>query len=146
MTEQVLLNARSAAAHAQAVERAIGRLQVEIHKKYALSFACVVFVLLGAPLAMRFPRGGLGLVITASSAIFAISWAGLIGGENLGDRGIVGPWIAMWAPNLVFTVLGCWLFARMGRESGSVRGGGWDELRSSLRAKLGRLRMRTRTA
>ncbi len=122
------MNARTTAAHRDALEQRINQFEVEIYKKYALSFACVVFVLVGAPLAVRFPRGGLGLVIAASSGIFAVSWVGLIGGEGLADRGIAPPMIAMWAPNMIFLIIGIWLSSRMGRESASMRGGGWDEL------------------
>ena len=138
LTERAALNTRGSVSQAEILERSINQARVEIHKKYALSFACVVFVLLGAPLAMRYPRGGLGLVIAASSGIFAVSWMGLIGGENLADRGIAPPWVAMWAPNLIFTVLGLFLVRRMGQEAASIRGGGWDELAWSLRAGLRR--------
>ena len=117
---------------------------MEIHKKYTLAFACVVFVLLGGPLAMRFPRGGLGLVIAASSGIFAIYWAGLIGGESLADRGVAPPAVTMWIPNIVFTGLGLWLFATMGREGSTSRGGGWDDVfwsaRRAVTAPFGRRR------
>lgn len=142
VTEQALTNARALAAHAEMVRRQISQKQVEIQKKYSLSFACIVFVLIGAPLALRYPGGGLGLVIAASSAIFAVSWAGLIGGENLADRGVVTPVVAMWGPNTIFTLLGVWLALRMGRESGSVRGGAWDEMLYQLRGRIGRLRGR----
>jgi lipopolysaccharide export system permease protein len=142
VTDQALNNARAIAGHAQLERRAISQKQVEIQKKYSLSFACIVFVLLGAPLAMRYPGGGLGLVIAASSAIFAISWAGLIGGENLADRGVVTPWLAMWGPNTMFTVLGIILALRMGRESGNARGGAWDEMIFGLKSRLARLRGR----
>ncbi|NIR58319.1 MAG: LptF/LptG family permease, partial [Gammaproteobacteria bacterium] len=36
---------------------------VEFHKKYAVPAACIVFVLIGVPVALRFPRGGVGLVV-----------------------------------------------------------------------------------
>src|SRR5690606_27836074 len=42
------------------------QLAVEIHKKFALSFACLVFVLFGPPIALRFPRGGVGVTIGVS--------------------------------------------------------------------------------
>jgi lipopolysaccharide export system permease protein len=146
VTEQALTSARAIAAHGEMARRAMSQKQVEIQKKYSLAFACIVFVLIGAPLALRFPRGGLGLVIAASSAIFAISWAGLIGGENLADRGVVTPVVAMWGPNTIFLVVGIWMALRMGRESGSVRGGGMDELLYDLRSRLARLRGREETA
>jgi lipopolysaccharide export system permease protein len=138
LVDEAATNARTSALHRQALEQRINQFSVEIYKKYALSFACVVFVLIGAPLAVRYPQGGLGVVIAASSAIFAISWIGLIGGENLADRGIAPPGVAMWAPNLIFLVVGLWLVSRMGTESATMRGGGWDELLWTLRSRLGR--------
>ena len=142
VADQALTDARTSAAHVEAALRTASRYEVEIQKKYALSFACAVFVLIGAPLALRFPRGGTGLVIAASSAIFAISWSGLIGGESLADRGIAPPAVGMWAPNAIFLVIGTWMAMRMGRERGNVRGGGWDELLDGLRDRWARLRGR----
>ena len=112
--------------------------QVEIHKKFALSVACIVFVLLGGPLAMRFPRGGLGLVIAASTVIFAVYWAGLIAGEDIADRGFAPASITMWVPNAIFFVIGLWLYRTMGRENSTGRGGGLDEFWWSLRRRFSR--------
>lgn len=130
--------ASSASALARSQARNIGSLKVEIHKKYTLAFACLVFVLVGAPLATRFPRGGLGLVIAASSVIFAIYWMGLIGGEDLADRGVAPPWLAMWIPNFIFTLIGLWLFRGMGRETATGRGGGIDEFLWKIRSLFSR--------
>ena len=130
--------ARTATFRVQAIEASISRYQVEIQKKYALSFACVVFVLLGAPLAVLFPRGGLGLVIAASSGIFAVSWAGLIGGETLAERGIAPPAVAMWMPNMIFLVMGIWLASQMGQEVATMRGGGWENLVLTTRERFAR--------
>ncbi len=111
---------------------AMHRYQVEYHKKFTLAFACVVFVLLGIPLAIRYPRGGLGLVIAASSAIFAVYWVGLIAGEDIADRGLAPPWVTMWVTNVVFLAIALVLVKRMGRETATMRGGGWDDLWWSL--------------
>jgi lipopolysaccharide export system permease protein len=110
---------------------------VEIHKKFALSLACVVFVLLGAPIAVRFPRGGVGLVIGASLVVFALYYIGLIAGEALADRDILSPFFAMWSANILFTVVGVLLLLRMSREGATARGGDMSEIVDSLR-NLGR--------
>jgi lipopolysaccharide export system permease protein len=123
-------------------EQAMHRYQVEYHKKWTLAVACIVFVLVGIPLAIRYPRGGLGLVIAASSAIFAVYWVGLIAGEDVADRGIAPPWMTMWVPNVMFLTLGLILVKRMGREAATMRGGGWDELWWSLATPLRRMRRR----
>jgi len=84
---------------------------VEIHKKYAIATACLVFVLLGVPTAIRFPRGGLGFVIGMSLGIFAVYYIGLIGGESLADKLVAPPWI-LWTPNVLFTLAGAVLLRR----------------------------------
>src|SRR5512134_1932508 len=106
---------------------------VEIHKKLAIAAACLVFTLIGIPIALRFPRGGIGLVIGVSLAVFTIYYIGLIGGEDLGDRLIVTPFIAMWAPNLIFSGVGLLGLWSLRREGWSARGGGWAELRDLFR-------------
>jgi lipopolysaccharide export system permease protein len=102
--------------------------EVEVHKKWAISVACLVFVIVGIPMALRFPRGGMGLVIGGGLFVFAIYYVGLIAGEGLGDKDIVDPWVAMWAPNLVFLAAGVYGLFRVSRESGSTRGGDLAEL------------------
>ena len=97
---------------------------VEIHKKFALAFACFAFVLVGAPIALRFPRGGVGLTLGVSFAIFGLYYVGLISGESLADRDVLSPGIAMWATNILILTVGLVLAVRMGRETGTQRGGG----------------------
>jgi lipopolysaccharide export system permease protein len=93
--------------------------QVEINKKYALAIACFVFVLIGVPVALRFPRGGVGLVIGASFVIFGLYYIGLIGGESLADRLRASPAI-LWAPNALFTIIGL-LLLRSASRAGTAR-------------------------
>jgi lipopolysaccharide export system permease protein len=114
---------------------------VEIQKKFALSAACIVFVLLGAPVAVRFPRGGVGLVISVSLGAFALYYIGLIAGEAMADRGYLSPFWAMWAANILFTGVGILFLARMGKETETARGGDMGEFLTTVRvwiAKAGR--------
>jgi lipopolysaccharide export system permease protein len=109
---------------------------VEIHKKYAIAVACFIFVLLGVPMAIRFPQGGVGMVIALSLGIFFLYWVGLIVGERFADRGQIHPWLAMWAPNLILLGPALVLVARMGREMSTNRGSRWVEVRWWLRSRL----------
>jgi lipopolysaccharide export system permease protein len=95
---------------------------VEFHKKYAIPAACLVFVLLGVPLALRFP-GGLGMVIGAAMVIFALYYVGLIAGESLANKLKITPFWAMWTPNVVFAIVGGTALWRMTRQGINVRGG-----------------------
>jgi len=114
-------------------ERQADRYWVEVHKKWAISMACISFVIIGIVLALRFPRGGIGLVIGGGLLIFSVHYVGLTAGESLADRGLVSPWVAMWSPNIVLTILGLLGLLRVSRESGSTRGGDFQEIFDAVR-------------
>ena len=109
------------------------RYDVEIQKKFSLAAACIVFIVIGAPIALRFPSGGVGLVIGVSFLVFAIYYAGLIGGESLADHNIISPKLAMWADNVIFLIIGLVLVSRMGNEGVTGRGGNFGELAITAR-------------
>ena len=125
-------------------DQGIDSLDVEIHKKFALSFACFVFVLFGAPIALRFPRGGVGLTIGVSLFVFALYYVGLIAGEALADRGFLPPWLAMWSTNMVFLAIGLALLRTVGNEGVSSRGGEMSERIGEWREGLVRRMRRMR--
>jgi lipopolysaccharide export system permease protein len=115
------------------------RYDVEIQKKFSLAAACIIFVLVGAPIALRFPRGGVGLVIGVSLFIFAVYYVGLIGGEELANRSIISAFWAMWSTNVLMTIVGLILTLRMGREATTGRGGGdFGEMLETARIWLAR--------
>jgi len=112
------------------------RYAIEINKKFSLAAACLIFCIVAPPIALRFPRGGVGLVIGVSLAVFALYYVGLIGGEAAANKGLVPPFWAMWATNVIMTLLGTVMLLRMGRDFGSARGGGmreWLDQRRFLR-------------
>jgi len=73
-----------------------------IHKKFSIPFACVIFVLIGSPIAIRLGRSGMNMAIGLSIFVFLVYYVCLIGGEKLADRQILSPIVAMWAPNIIF--------------------------------------------
>ena len=112
------------------------RYGIEIQKKFSLAAACIVLAFVGAPIALRFPRGGVGLVIGVSFGIFALYYIGLIGGESLSNKGYVSPFVAMWAANIIFFIVGLVLYARMGHEASNARGGDLHEWLQLMRLKM----------
>ncbi len=89
--------------------RQADRYLVEIHKKLSIPVACIVFILIGAPLGIRVrgrsPAVGAGISI----GFFLLWWLCLISGETLADRGYLPPWVAMWSPNFIVLLCGSWL-------------------------------------
>jgi lipopolysaccharide export LptBFGC system permease protein LptF len=96
--------------------RQINRYRVEIHKKFSIPFACIIFVLVGTPLAMRTGRSGMNTAIGLSILFFLVYYVCLIGGEKLADRGIISPLAAMWSPNIFFGVMAAILLRSAAKE------------------------------
>ena len=115
--------------------------EIEIHKKFALAVACFVFVMLGAPIALRFPRGGVGLTLGVSLFVFALYYIGLTAGAAAASQGLLPPVIAMWAANVIFAAVAVALLWRMGKEGATARGGDMREMLGNARGWM-RQRMR----
>ncbi len=90
-------------------QKLINSYYVEIYKKYSIPVACLVFVLIGAPMGILARRGGMGISIGISLGLFVLYWVFLIGGEDLADRGIIPAFWAMWTANLLIGVTGLYL-------------------------------------
>ncbi|HET7152835.1 MAG TPA: LptF/LptG family permease [Candidatus Kapabacteria bacterium] len=90
---------------------------VEIYKKYSIPFACLVFVMVGAPLGVIVKRGTFGVSAGISLAFFVVYWACLIGGEKLADRNFTSPFVGMWIANIIIGLLGIYLIIRVTRET-----------------------------
>jgi lipopolysaccharide export system permease protein len=87
------------------LQKRINAYSVEVHKKLSIPFACIVFVLVGAPMGLLARRGGLA-TSAISVVFFVIYYLFLLGGEQLADRNLVSPAAAMWAPNVILGVPG----------------------------------------
>lgn len=135
MTRRTGTHVEALASRAKSLQRRIDAYNVEYHKKYAIAFACLMFVLIGPPLALRFSRGGVGPVIAISLGIFAVYYVMLIGGENLGKDGHMSPFWAMWLANVIGLALGLWGLARISRIRGTNRGDG-GYLLQAIRSRL----------
>jgi len=124
------------------VERTVTRLEsekkrvsqywVEIHKKFSTAVACLVFVLIGAPLGIMARRGGIGTGVVYSIFFFVVYWVCLIGGENLADRLLISPAVAMWSSNVIIGTGGLFITWRMSRDNYSGNGV-WTRLKLAFR-------------
>ena len=113
-------NITSKARSVEFSDREIEKYEVEIYKKYAIPVACIVFILIGAPLGVMVRKGGFGVAASISLLFFLIYWAFLIGGEKLAERGFFSPFIGMWAANFVLGFLGIILTIKTNRETVTI--------------------------
>jgi len=103
-------------ARIESEEKRRAQYLVEVHKKFSTSVACFVFILIGAPLGIMARKGGIGTGILYSLAFFVIYWICLIGGENLADRLIISPELAMWSSNIIIGVFGIFITVSMVKD------------------------------
>ena len=81
-------------------------LQVEYHKKFALAFAIIIFIMMGVPIGLMTRSSGIGMAFSVSSVIFLVYYIALTGGEQLADRALLSPFLSMWLTNIVFFIIG----------------------------------------
>ena len=93
------------------------KFAVEIHKKFSVPFACIIFVLLGMPLGILAKKSNMGVSVSISLVVFIIYWCFLILGEELADNTIINPIIAMWAPNIFLALLSYYLYSLISKEN-----------------------------
>jgi lipopolysaccharide export system permease protein len=85
---------------------------VEFHKKLAIPFSCLLFTVVGVPLGSRIRKGGRGLSLAISVGSALGYYMLIVGGEALGDRGLIPEALAMWFPNLLIALGGSLLFVQ----------------------------------
>jgi len=91
-------------------------LQVEYHKKFSISFAIIIFILVGVPLGLMTRTSGIGMAFSVSSVIFLVYYIALNGGEQMADKGLMPPFMSMWISNIVFFILAILLINASIRE------------------------------
>jgi lipopolysaccharide export system permease protein len=96
--------------------------RVEIHKKFAIPFACLVFGILGLPLGITNRRGGKSSGFSLSIGIILVYYVMINNGEHLAAAGKVSPAVGMWGANVLMLIIGVYLLIRANRDVGSRRG------------------------
>ncbi len=84
----------------------IAQYLVEIHKKFSIPIACIVFVLLGAPIGMYTKKGNLGYAALIGTVFLTFYWISIIQGEKMADRLFISPFTGMWLSDIVLGAVG----------------------------------------
>jgi len=91
--------------------------EVELHKRYAVPFTCIIFALIGVPLGIQPHRSGRSYGFILSILILLAFYISLTASEILAMRKIMPAYSAGWIPNLLFSGLGIYLLVKAASES-----------------------------
>jgi lipopolysaccharide export system permease protein len=91
--------------------------EVELYKRYAIPFTCIVFALIGVPLGIQSRRSGRSYGFLLSILILIAYYITLTAAEILAMRKMIPPLLAGWIPNFLFCGLGTYLFVKAAKES-----------------------------
>ncbi len=80
--------------------------EVEYHKRFALSFAALVFVAVGFPLGIRSRRSGRAVALAGSLTVLISYYFLLTSLEGIAIDRRMPAWVAMWAPNILGALVG----------------------------------------
>ena len=93
------------------------KYEIEWHRKFTLSFACILLFLIGAPLGAIIRKGGLGMPLVIAVIFFMTFHILNITGEKLAKANSVVPWLGMWMSTLILLPLAAWLIAAARNDS-----------------------------
>lgn len=86
---------------------------VEVHKKFSIPFACLIFVLLGAPIGMYTQKGNLGYAALIGTVFLTFYWISIIQGEKMADRQFISPFTGMWFSDILLAIIGSYMVFRL---------------------------------
>ena len=87
----------------------IKKHRLELHKKFTLSFACIIFFLIGAPLGTIIRKGGLGLPVVISVLFFVIYYIISTVAERMAEFGDMNLFLGVWLSSIVILPVGLFL-------------------------------------
>jgi lipopolysaccharide export system permease protein len=109
--------------------------QIEFHKKFALSLACLLFFFIGAPLGAIVRKGGLGLPAVISVFLFITYYTIDLLGFKMAKQGVWPVWEGMWMSSLMLALLGIFLTYKAVNDSVMINPDAWKDILQRLTGK-----------
>lgn len=87
----------------------VAKHRIERHRKFTLSFACLIFFFIGAPLGAIIRKGGLGLPVVISVIMFIIYYIIDNTGYKMAREGLWEAYMGMWLSSAILLPVGVFL-------------------------------------
>ena len=120
--------------------RLIRKYEIEWHRKFTLSFACLILFFVGAPLGAIIRKGGLGMPAVLSVVLFIIFHVLSMTGDKLARESTVTPAAGMWMASLIILPAGIFLTWKATSDAplldAETYAKYWRRLKSALSSKF----------
>ncbi|TKG96142.1 YjgP/YjgQ family permease [Puteibacter caeruleilacunae] len=98
-------------------QRWINKHDIEKHRKFTWSVACLIFFFIGAPLGAIIRKGGLGMPVVVSVFLFIFYFIITMTGEKFAREGVWMIWQGCWLSTFIFAPLGVFLTYKAAHDS-----------------------------
>ena len=104
----------------------------EWHKKFTLSFACIIFFLIGAPLGTIIRKGGLGLPVVVSVLFFVMYYIISTVAERMAEFGNLNMFLGVWLSSIIILPIGLFLTFKATTDSSLFDADSWKKIFQKL--------------
>lgn len=116
-------------------QRYIRKHEMELHRKFTLAFACLIFFFIGAPLGAIIRKGGLGAPVVISVILFVIYYIIDNTGYKMARESIWPVWAGLWLSSAVLLPVGIFLTYKAATDSALLNPEAWLKLIDPLKNK-----------
>ena len=117
-------------------QRYIRRHEIELHRKFTLAFACLIFFFIGAPLGAIIRKGGLGTPVVISVVLFIFYYIIDNTGYKMAREALWPAWVGMWLSSFVLLPIGAFLTYKAATDSSLLNPEAWIKAFEQLKSKL----------
>ena len=107
--------------------RYIRKHEIELHRKFTLAFACLIFFFIGAPLGAIIRKGGLGAPVVISVIMFIIYYIIDNTGYKMAREALWPCWAGMWLSSFVLLPIGIFLTYKAATDSPLFNPEAWEK-------------------
>lgn len=98
------------------------KIEIEFHKKFTLSFACLLLFLIGAPLGAIIRKGGVGMPLIIAIFFFLIWFIISTVGEKMARTGSLPAWLGMWMSTFMLLPIAFIMMRAAGNDANMQKG------------------------
>jgi lipopolysaccharide export system permease protein len=106
-------------------QRYIRKHEIELHRKFTLAFACLIFFFIGAPLGAITRKGGLGAPVVISVVMFIVYYIIDNTGYKMAREALWPCWAGMWLSSMILLPIGIFLTYKAATESSLLNADAW---------------------